>query len=179
MVRLIPSLLSLLLCACPRVAAGQSFLVQGSAGPTIIDAGYSFAAGAGVSPTPRLTFLVDLERTHLSTRLSTDGRRGVASFRGGVLTLAAAELRVSLFGGDRVGPYGVAGFAAGQSLPKVNEMFQDRVTNDVRALIFGGGIHVPMKKRLSLFADARMMIGAEAGELLAVAPVRGGVAWRF
>ena len=32
---------------------------------------------------------------------------------------------------------------------------------------------------VSLFADGRMMIGAEAGELLAVAPIRAGVAWRF
>jgi hypothetical protein len=46
-------------------------------------------------------------------------------------------------------------------------------------MFFGGGIHVRLKERVSLFADGRMMIGAEAGELLAVAPIRAGVAWRF
>jgi len=61
----------------------------------------------------------------------------------------------------------------------VNERFPDSVTNDARAIFFGGGIHVPLKERISLFADGRMMIGAEAGELLAVAPIRAGVAWRF
>ena len=71
------------------------------------------------------------------------------------------------------------GFAAGVSRPNVNELFPDPVTNNVRAIFFGGGIHVPLKERVSLFADARMMVGAEAGELLAVAPIRAGVAWRF
>jgi hypothetical protein len=49
----------------------------------------------------------------------------------------------------------------------------------VRAIFFGGGIHLPLRQQLSLFADARMMVGAEAGELLAVAPLRAGLAWRF
>jgi hypothetical protein len=95
------------------------------------------------------------------------------------LTLGSAQLRVTPFGHDRVGPYGLVGFAAGVSRPNVNEMFPDPVTNDVRAVFFGGGIHVPLKERVSLFADGRMMVGAEAGELLAVAPIRAGVALRF
>ena len=108
-----------------------------------------------------------------------DGRGGFAGFRGGTLTLGSAQLRVMPFGRDRIGPYGLVGFAAGVSHPNVNEMFPDPVTNDVRAMFFGGGIHVPLKERVSLFADGRMMIGAEAGELLAVAPIRAGVAWSF
>jgi hypothetical protein len=154
-------------------------VVHGSAGPTLIDGGYSLAGGVGYSPTSHLTALFDVERTHLSSRLRNDGRGGVAGFRGGTLTLGSAQLRVTPFGRDRVGPYGLVGFAAGVSRPNVNEMFPTPVTNDVRAMFFGGGIHVPLKERVSLFADGRMMIGAEAGELLAIVPIRAGVAWRF
>jgi hypothetical protein len=163
----------------PRIASGQSFVLQGSAGPTLVDTGYSVAGGLGFSPTSHLTVLFDVERTHLASRLSSDGRGGFAGFRGGTLTLATAQLRVAPLGRDRIGPYGLAGFAAGVSHPNVNEMFPNAVTNDVRAVFFGGGIHVPLKARLNLFADARMMLGAEAGELLAVAPIRAGLAWRF
>ena len=177
--RVIRSLAFFLFIATPWIANAQSFMLQGSAGPTIIDSGYSLAGGIGVSPTSHLTVLFDVERTYLSSRLSSDGRGGFAGFRGGTLTLGSAQLRVTPFGRDRIGPYGLVGFAAGVSHPNVNEMFPDPVTNDVRAMFFGGGIHVPLKERVSLFADGRMMIGAEAGELLAVAPIRVGVAWRF
>ena len=177
--RVIRSLVLVLLIATPRFASAQSFVLQGSAGPTLIDSGYSLAAGIGFSPTSYLTVSFDLERTHLSSQLTSDGRGGFAGFRGGTLTLGSAQLRVTPFGHDRIGPYGLVGFAAGVSHPNVNEMFPDPVTNDVRAIFFGGGIHVPLQERLSLFADGRMMIGAEAGELLAVAPIRAGVAWRF
>ena len=177
--RVIPGLVVLILLTTPWIAGAQSFVLHGSAGPTLIDSGYSLAGGVGFSPTSRLAVLFDVERTHLSSRLSSDGRGGFAGFRGGTLTLGSAQLRVTPFGHDRVGPYGLVGFAAGVSRPNVNEMFPDPVTNDVRALFFGGGIHVPLQERVSLFADGRMMIGAEAGELLAVAPIRAGIAFRF
>jgi hypothetical protein len=177
--RVISGLVFLTLLTTPWVARAQSFVLQGSAGPTLIDSGYSLAGGIGFSPTSHLTLLVDVERTHLSSQLRSDGRGGVAGFRGGTLTLGSAQLRVTAFNRNRVGPYGLVGFAAGVSRPNVNEMFPDALTNDVRAAFFGGGIHVPLQERVSLFADGRMMIGAEAGELLAVAPIRAGVAWRF
>jgi hypothetical protein len=178
-VRVIFGLFILILLSPSGVASGQSFDLRGSAGPTITDAGYSLAAGFGVSAASRLNFLFSVERTHLASRLRSDGRGGVAGFRGGTLTLGAAELQVALFSRDRIGPYGLAGFAAGVSRPNVTPMFPDRVTNDVRAMFFGGGINLPLNERMGLFADARMMVGAEAGELLAVAPIRGGFAWRF
>jgi hypothetical protein len=177
--RVIPVLVSLLLLATPKIAGAQSLVLQGSAGPTLVDSGFSVAGGLGFSPTSHLTVLFDVERTYLSSRLTSDGRGGFSGFRGGTLTLGSAQLRVTPFGRDRVGPYGLVGFAAGVSRPNVNAQFPDPVTNDVRAIFFGGGIHVPLRERVSLFADGRMMIGAEAGELLAVAPVRVGVAWRF
>ena len=177
--RVIPGLVFFLLLATPWIASAQSFVLQGSAGPTLVDRGYSMAGGIGFSPTTHLAVLFDVERTHLSSRLSSDGRGGFAGFRGGTLTLGSAQLRVTPFGRDRIGPYGLVGFAAGVSRPNVNERFPDPVTNDVRAMFFGGGIHVPLKERVSLFADGRMMIGGAAGELLAVVPIRAGVAWRF
>ena len=177
--RVISGLMFLLLLAGPPIASGQSFVLQGSGGPTLLESGYSLAGGLGFSPGSRVTVLVDVERTHLSSQVTTDGRGGVSGFRGGTLTLVAAQLRVTPLGHDRVGPYGLAGFAAGVSRPNVTELFPDRVTNDVRAIFFGGGIHVPLNERIGLFADGRMMVGTEAGELLAVAPLRAGVALRF
>ena len=168
-----------LILATPTVATAQTFVVQGSVGPTLIDRGYSMEAGIGFSPLSRLTVLFDVERTHLSSRSTSDGRGGVNNFRGGTLTMGSAQLRVTPFGHDRVGPYGLAGFAAGISRPNVNATFPERVRSDARAVFFGGGIHVPLRARISLFADGRMLIGGEAGELLALAPVRAGIAWRF
>ena len=169
----------LMVLLAPGVANAQSFALYGSAGPTIVDTGNSLAAGAGVSPTSRLSFVVAFERTHLSSRTSRD-REVISNFRGGTLYLGTAEVRFSPFGRGRFGPFGLAGIAAGVSRPNVNAAFPTPVTNEVRAVFFGGGIDVPLSDRLTLFADARMTVGAEGNEgMVAVAPVRAGMAWRF
>src|SRR5262245_32504523 len=114
--RVIPVLVCLLFSlATPRLTHAQSFVVQGSAGPTLVNCGYSLAGGIGFSPTRHLTVLFDVDRTHLSSELRSDGRGGVAGFRGGTFTLGSAQLQVTPFGRDRVGPYGLVGFAAGVS----------------------------------------------------------------
>ena len=176
--RIIPAFATLLFALSSGVATAQSVVVNGSAGPTMVDSGYSVAGSVGFAPTSHLTLLLNLERTHLFSRV-TRNERGGSSFRGGTTTLGAAELRVSLLRRDRVTPYGLVGFAAGVSQPNVTGTFRDRVTNDVRATFFGGGIQVPLRDRLSLFADARIMVGAEADELWAVLPVRAGITWQF
>jgi hypothetical protein len=178
-VRLIWRILPLLVVLVPARASGQSLAVHAGAGPTLADPGYSVAAGVGFLPNSRVAVQLGLERTHLSTRTRSDGRGGGSVFRGGTVTYGSAELNVSLFGRERVSPYVLAGFAGGISHPAVNESFPDRVTNEVRAVFFGGGIHVPLRDRLTVFADGRIMIGGEAGETLALAPIRAGVAWRF
>lgn len=160
-------------------ANAQSLVLQGSAGPTLVDSGYSLAGAIGWTPHHQVTVLFDLERTHVSSRFTSDGRGGGSAFRGGTFTFGAAELQVALRGRDRVSPYVLGGFGAGVSRPNVNETFPDPVTNTVRAFFLGGGIHVPLRDRISAFADARMIVGAEAGELLAMAPLRAGIAWRF
>lgn len=170
---------AMLLFVWAQVASGQSFEIYGSAGPTITDKGYSVAAGVGVSPTSRLTLLGSIERTHLSSRSRRDAN-STSYFRGGTYLLGSGELRFAPRGHDHVGPFVVGGFAAGVSRPNVNDVFPAPVTNAARALFVGGGVLVPLGPRFTAFADARMMFGAEGIEgIVAVAPVRAGVAWRF
>ena len=146
----------------------------------ITDAGHSVAAGIGFSPTSRLTLLFDVQRTHLSSQFTSDGRGGGSAFRGGTVTLAAAELRATILGHDRVSPYVFGGAGAGMSRPNVNERFPTPVTNNARALFVGGGIQVPLRGGISMFGDVRMVFGVEGNDgILAFAPVRAGVAWRF
>jgi hypothetical protein len=169
----------LVLLSSARTAHGQTFELLGSAGPTIVDAGNSFTVGAAVSPGSRTSFVFSFERTHLSSREGFN-ERSAFSFRGGTFLLGTAELRVAPLGRDRVGPYGLAGFAVGQSRPNVNPTFPNPVTNSVRAMFVGGGLLVPINERLTLFGDARMMFGAEGTDgIVGVAPVRAGVSWRF
>jgi hypothetical protein len=173
-------LLSAFFLRPPALASGQTFSAHVSAGPTVTDAGYSFAGGLGFSPAARVTLAANVERTHLFSRSTSDGRGGFSSFRGGTLTLGSAELQVAPRGRNRVGPYGLVGFAAGQSRPNVNATFPNPVVNEARAVFFGGGVIAPIGERLSIFIDARMMIGAEGIEgIVAVAPIRAGIGWRF
>jgi hypothetical protein len=167
------------LLVCPPTARGQSFELYGSAGPTITDTGYSLAAGVGVSPTARLTLLANIERTDLVSQIHREAR-SVSYFRGGTYLLGTGELRFAPLGRDRVGPFAVAGFAAGVSRPHVNDVFPAPVTNRARAVFGGGGLLVPLGTRFAAVVDARMLIGAEGSEgIVAVAPLRAGVAWRF
>ena len=179
--RIILAVTTMLLLVAPSVASAQSFGVQGSAGPTMTDPGNSLAAGVEFSPTSHLTFVLDVERTHLSSRIRTYEDGVTSAFRGGTVTLAAPALRVSLLGRERVGPYGLIGLAAGVSRPNVTDLFPNRVSTEVRAPFAGGGIQVPLKNRVTLFAEARLMlvVGKGADELFAVAPFRAGIAWHF
>lgn len=179
--RINPSVVTLLLLISPAISTAQTFALHGSAGPTMTDPGHSLAAGFEFSPTSHLTFLVDVERTHLPSRIQTHEYGVTSAFRGGTVTLVAPALRVSLLGNDRIGPYGLIGLAAGVSRPNVTDLFADRISTEVRAPFFGGGVQVPLKNHLALFAEARLMlvVGKEADDLFAVAPFRAGVAWRF
>jgi hypothetical protein len=179
----------LLLLMCPIGASGQSFQAQGAAGPNILDTGhnlsygfdpgFSLSAGIGISPSPRVTFLIEVERTYRADQRQTDARGSVFGFRGGTTTLAVPQMRVMVFRPDRIGPYVVAGFAAGVSRLNVTETHPDIVTNDVRAIVFGGGIHVPIRSSISLFADGRFMFGGEANDIFGLSPIRAGLAWQF
>jgi len=173
------SLLSLLV---PAVASAQSgapsVSLQAAAGPTLVDPGYNVSAAVGFSPLSRVTLFLDVQRTHLSSR-TTRGDDGSSAFRGGTMTAVSGEVRVGLWPAHRVTPYVLAGLGAGKSRPNVNETFPVAVTNDTRFAFLGGGVHVPLRDGLSVFGDARILLGEEANELLVMLPVRVGVAWRF
>lgn len=188
-VRVIQCLTSLLFVLCPAIATGQSFQLQGAAGPNFldtghnltygIDPGFSLSAGAGFSPSPRVTFLLEVERTHRASQLRVDARGGEFGFRGGTSTLAVPQMRLALFRPDRVGPYGIVGLAAGVSRLNATESYPEHTSNGVQALVFGGGIHVPLGERVSVFADGRAIFGGEATEIFGLLPVRAGLAWHF
>lgn len=174
-----PALLSLWLCCVPALAHAQAFVAAASAGPTLNDRGYSAAASAGWSPWSRVDIALGIERTRLSSRTRTDGHGSQSHFRGGTVTVGAAEVRLALFPLDHVTPYVLGGLAVGRSRPTVNAAFPVPVENHVRAVFGGAGLRVPLGARLALFADARLMLVDEANELFALAPVRVGLTWRF
>ncbi len=177
--RTLPLLVAAIILTGPQAARSQSIELYGSAGPTLIDAGNSVAAGIAFSPTSRLSILGSVERTHLASQTRRDGNV-VSNFRGGTFYVGSAEVRFTPLDHGRVRPFALGGFAAGVSKPNVTAVFPTPVTNDVRALFAGGGVSVPLGARVNLFADARMMFGAEGAEgIVAVAPLRAGIAWRF
>jgi hypothetical protein len=145
----------------------------------MVDPGHNVSAAVGFSPMPRVTLLLDVQRTHIASRVTRQDRGG-SVFRGGTMTAVSGEARVSLWPVQRVTPYALAGFGAGVSRPNVNPTFPDAVTNSARFMFFGGGVQVPLRERLSVFGDVRLIAGAEGNNgLLAMIPVRVGVAWRF
>lgn len=178
--QIIPAVLVALWFMAPAMARGQGVSLHAAGGPTLGDSGYSVAAGLGFSPTPRITLLANAERSHLVSRRE-EFPGGSSFFRGGTFTLGSVELRVSLFGRDRISPYALAGFAAGRSRPNVNDVFPTPVVNGVRAPFAGGGVHVPLGQRITFFADLRLtlIVGTESDDLYALAPLRAGLSWRF
>ena len=176
--RAIPVVALLLFLSVPTLVTAQSFDVHASGGPTLVDRGYSVAGGGGWSPLSHLHLSVNAERTHLPMRVRSDTQSS-SVFRGGTVTVGSAEAQLSLLARTRVTPYVLAGFAAGRSRPNVNERFPQEVTNDVRAVFAGGGVLVPLRPNVALYADVRWMVGAESNELLVVAPLRAGFSWRF
>lgn len=176
--RVIPGLACLLWLSCPAAVAAQSADVHAAAGPTLVDRGYSVAGGVGWSPLSHLHLSVNAERTHLPMRVQRDGPAESVT-RGGTVTVGSAEVQLSLLPRTRVTPYALAGVAAGRSRPNVNDRFPDEVVNDVQAIFAGGGLLVPLRPTLALYADVRWMAGNESNELLVVAPLRAGVSWRF
>jgi hypothetical protein len=177
--RVIGLVVSLLFVPMPALASGQtsakSVVIQASAGKTLGDSGHSVAAAIGFAATPRLGLFLDVERTHIYSQVD-----GHSVFRGGALTMIAGEVRVAPFPHLRVSPYLLAGMGAGNVRLNVNEFFPIPATHDVRMVFGGGGLQVPISNGLSVFGDVRVMLGGgKEEEFVAMAPVRGGVSWRF
>ncbi len=181
---------SLLFVLIPHIVTGQTSIpasdagregrerlsLQVAAGPTVtlVGGGNVLSAAFGYSPASRLELLLNVERNYVPFQLY-----GGSGARGGTLTFVSGELRVAL-PVDRVSLFAIAGVGGGVSRPNVNAEFPDRVRNDLRVLYIGGGVRVPLRRGFSLVGDARCMLGLEGYDgVLAVWPVRAGVAWRF
>ena len=185
--RVIAILSSFLLLGVAARAEAQtpSVSVQAGGGLTLFDTGHNFSAGIAFSPLSRVTLMVEANRAHLNSRVThthePGGRLvGTSAFRGGTMTAVTGTLRLSLFEEGHWTPYVLAGVGKGISRPNVNEQFPTPVTNDVEFALAGGGVSIPLREHLSLFGDARFMLGSsENNGLVAVAPVRVGVSWRF
>jgi hypothetical protein len=169
----------------PRVATGQTSTgahhvsVQLAGGPTLTGGGNVLSAAFGYSPASRLELLLNVERNHLPFQLERFPD-GYSATRGGTMTFVSGELRLALLPAGRVSPFAVAGGGGGVSRPNVNAEFPDRVSNDLRVLYIGGGVRVPLGRGFSLLGDARAMLALEGYDgVMAVWPVRAGVAWRF
>jgi len=178
-VRVVPALVCIVWLAFPAAARGQSFELYASAGPTVTDPGASLTAGVGVALSSQLTLSGGVEWIHLVSERRDEG--GSTSYvRGGSFLLGSAQLRVAPLGRDRVGPFVLGGFAAGVSRPTVNAIFPTPVTNNARVVFGGGGLLVPLRARVSVFAEAHVLFGVEGSEgIVTVVPVLGGIAWRF
>ena len=177
------------LVVIPRVVTGQTpdtarpgldrFTLQVAGGPLLKSGGHTMSAGFGFSPISRIDLMVNVERDHLPFQRHTF-TNGYSFTRGGTLTTVSGEVRASLLPPHRVSPYGFAGMGTGTSRPTVNEAFPTPVENDLRTVYFGGGVRVPVRGALTIFGDARVMIGLEGNDgILGIWPVRAGLAWRF
>jgi hypothetical protein len=178
----------LLLVSTPLVVTGQGlntqpeldrFSLQVAAGPLVQSGGHTLSAAFGFSPISRVDFLVNIERAHLPFQRRTFSD-GYSLTRGGTLTAASGEVRISVLPPHRISPYGLAGIGGGRSRPTVNDAFPDPVENDLRVVYFGGGVRIPIGGGFSAFSDARVMLALEGNDgILGIWPVRAGVAWRF
>ena len=174
---------SVLLFVAPAVAAGQGtgsrISVQGAVGTDINAGGDSQSVSIGFSPHERLEILISAERFHWPTEVTRSDATDLSATRGGTTTFISGEARFLLFTFNRVSPYVLASGGYGMSRPNVNDIFPDRVTNAATLLFFGGGVRIAVTERLSAFADIRFGIQAERDSIGGLAPVRGGVGWRF
>ena len=173
---------ALLLSISPAVAAAQTstgndpkFSVQFTAGPTMIDGGHSVAAGFGFAPIPQLTFIATAQRDHLDFRQTP-----ISAFRGGTITTVSGEARYEPLPRLRVSPFITGGMGWGQSEPNVAGPFTNPVTNNAQTIFAGGGLRIPINRQVSLIGEARfMLVGENDGDIMGIAPLRVGVAWRF
>ncbi len=159
--------------------APERLSLQAAAGPTLMEGGNVLWTAFGYSPLSRLELLLTGERIHVPFQ-SERFPGGSSVTRGGTLTFVSGEVRLALRPPDRVSPFAVAGIGGGVSRPNVNAQFPDPVRHGLRVLHVGGGVRVPLRRGLSLLGDARGLLALEGNDgILAILPVRVGVAWRF
>jgi len=154
--------------------------LEGGAGFQVHYHGSAQSVAFGFAPSRNLTLLVGAQRSSVDDRI-TRYENGVDSERGGTEQLVTAEVRYAFFTSQRVSPYVLVGAGAGVSRPNVNDDFPDRKERGIQAFFYGGGVRIPVRRRLDAFVDARLVMAVEArSDYFGVRfPVRAGIAWRF
>jgi hypothetical protein len=152
--------------------------IEGAAGTTL-DGGFVVSAAAGVSPTPWLTLLAEGQTFHLPTRHRTFASGG--GYGESVFTTWAfgGEMRIGVPVTRRLTPYGVVGMSTGTWKSNVDDFFPRQDSGGIVSIHAGGGVRIAVRRHLSLFADARLSLGAAGEDLMAYVPIRGGLAWEF
>jgi hypothetical protein len=182
--RTVTALGLLIIAILPACAAAQSAdppprtTIQFAAGSNLYEGGSDISAALGFSPLSRLTLFAAVERNHVPSRIK-QYENGYSVSRGGTLRSISGEAQLALLGERAAVPYVLAGMGFGTSRPNVNQYFPDPVTNDARVLFAGAGIRVAVRRQVSLVVDGRFHLVSENGELNALVPLRGGVAFRF
>ena len=179
--RVVGVAVSILFVVLPGVGSGQTSKrveIQAAVGPVLGDAGHHLSASIGFSPSPRVTVLFNVDHSDLyrERREYPDG--GYSDAPGGTVTSGGAEVRLGLLPTGRVLPYVAVGIGAGAWRPRVTDEFLYPASH-ARYVSGGAGVIVPIGAHLRLFSDVRVMVGGAANDVLGVAPVRAGIAWRF
>jgi hypothetical protein len=160
------------------LAAPRRFSVNLAAGAHLNDGGNLQAVSFGFAPWRALSVFVNVERNHVPTRIRRYPE-GFAATRGGTLTSVSGEVRYTVWQGERIAPFVLAGLGAGISQPNVNDIFTSRVTNNANVVYAGGGLIFPVGHGLALSVDAKFLLLAGREEIGAMVPIRAGVSWRF
>jgi opacity protein-like surface antigen len=177
------------LVAAPAHAADEQqpsdrfprFSVHVGVGSHLNDGGNHLSVSFGYNPWRTITLLVNVERSHIPTRVRTYVD-GYSATRNGTQTLISGEFRYTLPFSQRLSPFLMVGRGAGPSRVNVNEYFPiPRETRTADSFYLGGGVRIPFAAHFEAFADGRLLLGAERGRdsMFGRAPIRGGVAWRF
>jgi hypothetical protein len=154
--------------------------VEAAAGPQISYVGSTVSAAFGFAPSRSLTLLLSVERSHVRDEIERFDD-GYAFERGGTEVFVSAEVRYAFLARRRVSPYVVGGTGRGISRPSVNEFFPDANERNIHVIYYGAGVRMPLGPRIDAFADARVIMAAEAAsDYFGVRlPVRGGITWRL
>jgi hypothetical protein len=184
----IGGLMMLALVFCATAASAQDpaaspprlrWSLEGAAGLQIQYTGTIQSVAVGFAPTRSLTFLIGAERSRTEDEIDIYPD-GYSSTRGGRVEFVSGEVRYAFFSNKRVSPYVVGGWGRGMERPNVNELFPYGVDRKIVVIYYGGGVRVPVHRRLDAFADWRLIItGDDAAEMAVLGPLRAGVAFRF
>lgn len=160
---------------------GRRGTLEGTAGTTL-DGGFVVSASGGVAPASWLMLLVQGESFHVPTRHSTwvaDYGYGTSATRGFTTFVLGGEVRVIAPVARRVVPYVALGISAGTWQSNVDEYFGERDRGRIVTAHAGGGVRIPVRRHLSLVADARWALGVSYDSVIGYVPIRGGLAWDF